>query len=169
MTRSIALAGVAGVVALATLTAGCAGAVGFVNNAKTVEGFEGPARAKGMKFEPLAAVPLAGRCDGLDDRVMRARVWTIEPGGVIPVHTHRNRPAFVYALSGSVLEYRNTLDEPHRLNAGELSAEGLGVVHYWRNDGDVPAHLYAVDLYQDKNHPPKAEMPDDAVVGDESM
>ncbi len=154
---------------MAVAAAGCSTVGGYVTNAKTIEGFEGPARSKSIGFDPLTAFSLAGRANGLDDRVMRARLWTIDPGGVVPIHTHRNRPAFVYVLSGSVLEYRNTLAEPHRVNAGELSAEGLGVVHYWRNDGDVPAHLYAVDLYQDTSRSFKDAMPEGAIFDKEDM
>jgi len=138
---------------------------------RVVEGFEGPANGVGIGFRAIDAMALNGRVDGLDDRIMRTRVWTVEPGGVVPVHTHRNRPAFVYVLAGSILEFRNTLDAPHRVNAGDLSAEGLGVVHYWRNDGSVPAILLAIDLFQDPNYTPAPmeDMPDDTLTSSESM
>lgn len=116
---------------------------------RVVEGFEGPSRARGVGFRAIEELALDGIVEGLDNRIMRTRVWTVNPGGVVPIHTHRNRPAFVYVLAGSILEFRNTLEHAERANAGDLSAEGLGVVHYWRNDGAVPAVLFAVDLFED--------------------
>lgn len=155
--------------ALMMVVAAPAGAQDDAEPTRVVEGFEGPSQAKDIGFRAIGNLALNGRVPGLEDRVMRTRVWTIQPGGVVPIHTHRNRPAFVYVLAGSIEEYRNTLPGPKRANAGDLSAEGLGIVHYWRNDGEVPAILFAVDLFQDPNFEPLEEMPSDMTMDEERM
>lgn len=39
------------------------------------------------------------------DRLMRLRRLDVFPGGVIPVHSHENRPAIFFVLSGSITIY----------------------------------------------------------------
>ncbi|MEM9223244.1 MAG: cupin domain-containing protein [Pseudomonadota bacterium] len=139
---------------------------------RVVEGFEGPAQPKNISFDAIGSLALNGRVPGLDARVLRSRVWTIEPGGVVPIHSHTNRPAFVYVLSGSLVEFRNTIPDGKRTNAGDLSAEGLGIVHYWRNDGKVPAILFAVDLFEDsklKDLTPKSNVSSSEATPGERM
>lgn len=110
--------------------------------------FEGPTKPVGISAKPLGDVDLTGELPGLDKRHLRARFWTMEPGGIVPVHSHANRPAYVYVLQGQVTEHRSDSDQPHVFEAGALSVEAGGVVHWWENTGDTEVQMIAVDIYE---------------------
>jgi len=117
-----------------------------MGDTKTVEGFEGPSEPKGISFQEIGNIDLSNEIPGLDGRKMRARFWTIEPGGVVPVHSHADRPAHIYVVSGTIVEHASDKDEPVTYGPGDISVEANGVVHWWINEGDVPVELMAVDI-----------------------
>ena len=39
---------------------------------------------------------------GIDDRKFRMRKLTIEPGGIVPWHSHGDRPAIIYVVKGEI-------------------------------------------------------------------
>lgn len=43
---------------------------------------------------------------GLPGRNLRMRRLVIEPGGVVPLHSHSERPANIYVVKGEITEYR---------------------------------------------------------------
>ncbi len=108
--------------------------------------FDGPRKPVGISAVTLGAADLTGELEGLDARQLRARLWTMEPDGIVPVHTHVDRPAYVYVLEGEVTEHRSDDDKPHVYKAGDLSIEAGGVVHWWKNTGGTPVKLLAIDI-----------------------
>ena len=76
---------------------------------------------------------------------MRARVVTLDPGGVIAVHQHDSRPAVAYLLEGEVTEMRGR-DEAITYGAGQVAFEQSGLVHWWENRSDAPATVLVVDI-----------------------
>lgn len=112
----------------------------------TVEGFEGPSEPKGISFKEIGNIDLSAEIPGLEGRNLRARFWTIEPGGIVPVHSHADRPAHIYVVSGTIIEHASDKDEPITYGPGDISVEDEGVVHWWINEGDVPVELMAVDI-----------------------
>ena len=113
--------------------------------------FEGPTSPRGIAFETLGSIDLAGEFPDVEemaDRDLRVRYWTIQPGGIVPVHSHDNRPAILYVLSGEILEHRSDDDQPHVHSAGDVSLEGAGVQHWWENTSDQVVELLAVDIVQ---------------------
>ena len=112
--------------------------------------FTGPAKPKGISTKTLGEADLTGELSGLDARQLRARLWIMEPNGIVPVHSHVDRPAYAYVLEGEVTEHRSDDEHPHVYSAGSLSVEDGGVVHWWENTGGTTVKLIAVDLFHKK-------------------
>src|SRR5947209_5161974 len=53
----------------------------------------GETMPRGVTDSVLGAVPLGKEIKGLDDRELRLRRLTVQPGGVVPWHSHADRPA----------------------------------------------------------------------------
>lgn len=134
----------AGILILGFTVGGCE----FVTNSKSIDGFSGPARSSGIKAEELTAIDLAGQIEGLEGRRLRTRYWTIKPGGVVPLHSHVDRPATIYVVQGSIYEYRSDQAEPVLHEAGGISIEA-NVNHWWKNTSDEVCILVATDIVND--------------------
>jgi quercetin dioxygenase-like cupin family protein len=88
---------------------------------------------------------------GVKDRKFRMRKLTIEPGGVVPWHSHGERPAIIYIVEGQIEEYASNCAVPIVHKAGEVVAETKGVSHWWKNLGDKTVVLLSADLLKDPN------------------
>ncbi|MES0864240.1 cupin domain-containing protein [Ruegeria sp. SCPT10] len=119
----------------------------FLPSPAYAEEFSGPTKPKGITSKALGKASLTDELPGLENKNLRARFWTMEPGGIVPVHSHVDRPAFVYVVQGEVTEHRSDSEEPHVYQAGDLSTEDGGVVHWWENTGDIEVHLIAFDMF----------------------
>jgi quercetin dioxygenase-like cupin family protein len=115
---------------------------------------KGETQPKGVTDTVLASIDLSKEKVNLADRQMRIRRLVVEPGGVVPWHSHEDRPALIYIVSGSILEYSSNCSVPIEHKAGEVSVEKLGVQHWWKNTGKTPAVLLSSDVFHDE---PKAD------------
>jgi quercetin dioxygenase-like cupin family protein len=88
---------------------------------------------------------------GIADRTFRMRKLTIEPGGVVPWHSHGERPAIIYIVEGQIEEYASNCAVPLVHKAGDVVAETKGVAHWWKNTGDKTVVLLSADLLKDPN------------------
>ena len=88
---------------------------------------------------------------GIDDRKFRMRKLTIEPGGIVPWHSHGDRPAIIYVVEGEIHEYASNCGKPILHKAGEVVAETKEVSHWWKNLGDTTVVLLSADLLKDAN------------------
>jgi quercetin dioxygenase-like cupin family protein len=79
--------------------------------------------------------------------MLRTRRLVIQPGGIVPLHSHRDRPALIYTLSGSITEYSSACSVPIQHKAGDISREAEGLSHYWVNHGKVPAVVLSSDVF----------------------
>lgn len=77
---------------------------------------------------------------------LRLRKLVVQPGGIVPLHSHEGRPALILTASGSITEYRNSCARPILHKAGEVAEERNGYSHYWVNTGKVPTVLYSSDV-----------------------
>jgi len=84
---------------------------------------------------------------GVDGRQLRTRRLVVQPGGIVPLHSHKDRPALIYTLSGSITEYSSTCSVPIEHKAGDISREADGLSHYWVNHGKVPTVLLSSDVF----------------------
>jgi quercetin dioxygenase-like cupin family protein len=83
---------------------------------------------------------------GVAGRDLRMRRLVVQPGGVVPYHSHAGRPALIITISGEITEYRSSCAVPITHHAGELAREADGIGHYWINNGKVPAVLLSADV-----------------------
>ena len=82
-------------------------------------------------------------------RSLRLRKLVLQPGGIVPMHSHVDRPARILTHSGSVTEYRSNCLVPIVHRAGEVSNEAGGISHWWKNTGKTVAVLYSSDVHND--------------------
>src|SRR4029079_7986943 len=60
-----------------------------------------PSGNKGLKASKTQTLDLGTEIEGMANRQLRFRMLTIEPGGYIGIHGHKDRPAAVYFLQGA--------------------------------------------------------------------
>jgi quercetin dioxygenase-like cupin family protein len=103
--------------------------------------------AKGVTDVVRASTDLATEPAAVKGRVFRLRELNIEPGGVVPWHSHNERPAMIYIVSGEVVEYASSCAVPITHRAGDVAPEKNGTSHWWKNTGATKAVLISVDLF----------------------
>ena len=108
----------------------------------------GASEPQGVRDTVLGAIDLAREPVGIDDRLFRLRRLAIEPGGVVPWHSHDDRPALIYVAIGQVTEYASDCAVPILHFPGQVSVERHGRSHWWKNTGDSTAVLLSADLLQ---------------------
>ena len=86
---------------------------------------------------------------GIKDRNLRMRKLVVEPGGVVPWHSHAERPAIIYIIEGEINEYASNCAVPIVHKAGDVVAETNGISHWWKNLGDKTVVLLSADLLKD--------------------
>ena len=110
----------------------------------------GPTEPKGVTDTVLAAIDLAKEKVQLNDHQFRMRRLEIQPGGVVPWHSHADRPALIYVVSGEITEYASTCAIPLLHKAGEVSVDA-GRSHWWKNTGKTPVVLISSDILHDSH------------------
>jgi quercetin dioxygenase-like cupin family protein len=100
---------------------------------------------KDVTDDVLGSIDL-GQQIGVAGRDLRLRKLVVQPGGVVPFHSHDGRPALIITVSGEITEHRTSCAVPIVHKAGELSRETNEIGHYWVNHGKVPAVLYSADV-----------------------
>jgi quercetin dioxygenase-like cupin family protein len=88
---------------------------------------------------------------GIKDRTFRMRKLVVEPNGIVPWHSHGERPAIIYIIEGQIEEYASNCAVPIVHKAGEVVAETKGISHWWKNLGDKTVVLLSADLLKDPN------------------
>jgi quercetin dioxygenase-like cupin family protein len=107
--------------------------------------------AKGVTDNVLAAINLAEEPGNIEHRMLRLRKLTVAPGGVVPWHSHVDRPAIIYIVSGEVTEYASNCAVPILHKSGEVARETHVTAHWWKNTGKETAVLLSADLLHDAN------------------
>lgn len=79
-------------------------------------------------------------------RTMRLRKLVLQPGGVVPNHSHNERPANIYVVDGQVTEYRSTCTVPIEHKTGDVAVEAGNLSHWWRNNSNKPVTLISADI-----------------------
>jgi quercetin dioxygenase-like cupin family protein len=142
-----------------TMAAAVAGAMSFAAAANAGECPADHRRPDGSGQKPGATAPkdvtdvviattdLAKEKVALKDRLFRARRLDIKPGGVVPWHSHDNRPAMIYVLKGTIVEYASTCAVPIVHQPGDISPERIGTSHWWKNTGKETVVLIVSDIF----------------------
>jgi quercetin dioxygenase-like cupin family protein len=108
----------------------------------------GPTEPKDVTDTVLAAIDLSTETVGLADHQFRMRRLVIQPGGIVPWHSHADRPALIYVVSGEVTEYASTCAIPLVHKAGDVSVDA-GRSHWWKNTSVKPVILISSDILHD--------------------
>jgi quercetin dioxygenase-like cupin family protein len=106
--------------------------------------------ATGVTDTVLASIDLAKEPVKLNDHLQRVRKLVIQPGGVVPWHSHTDRPALIYIIEGEIVEYASNCSVPILHKAGDVRAEVQGTSHWWKNLGDKTVTLLSFDILHDK-------------------
>ena len=77
----------------------------------------------GVTDVTLGAINLEKQPANIKDRELRFRKLTIEPGGIVPWHSHDDRPALIFVQQGEIVEYASNCAEPIVHKAGEIRPE----------------------------------------------
>jgi quercetin dioxygenase-like cupin family protein len=99
----------------------------------------------------LAQIDLAGEKIALNGHLMRVRKLEIQPGGIVPWHSHGDRPALIYVQSGEIYEHASNCAVPILHKAGEVARETHATSHWWKNEGTAPVVLLSFDIQHDPN------------------
>jgi quercetin dioxygenase-like cupin family protein len=105
----------------------------------------------GVTDTTLGSINLENEPAKLKGRELRFRKLVIEPGGIVPWHSHDDRPALIYVAQGEVVEYASNCSEPIVHKAGEIRAERHGTAHWWKNLKDTTVVLFVGDVRHDRD------------------
>ena len=103
----------------------------------------------GVTDTVLAQIDLAKESIAAEDRDFRLRRLVIEPGGIVPWHSHAERPALIYVVSGEIVENASNCAVPILHKAGEVARETHATAHWWQNKGNAAVTLLSFDIVSD--------------------
>jgi quercetin dioxygenase-like cupin family protein len=110
----------------------------------------GATAPEGVTDMLLGAIPLADEIEGMEGRNLRTRLLEVQPGGVVPWHSHKDRPALIYVLRGTITEYSDACAVPIEHTIGTISVESNGRSHWWKNNSDGVVRLLSSDIQHDQ-------------------
>jgi quercetin dioxygenase-like cupin family protein len=105
----------------------------------------------GVTDTTLGSIDLEKQPANIRGRELRFRKLTIEPGGIVPWHSHDDRPALIFVQQGEIVEYASNCSEPIVHKAGDIRPEVFGTSHWWKNLGKETVILYVGDVRKDPN------------------
>jgi len=107
----------------------------------------GPTAPRDVTDVVRATTDLAKEPVGVQGRQFRLRQLDMKPGAIVPWHSHDNRPAMIYVVTGEVIEYASSCAVPIVHRAGDVAPEKKGTSHWWENKTGTPAVLISVDIF----------------------
>jgi len=106
---------------------------------------------KGVTDNVLSMIDLSKEKVALPGHLMRVRRLEVQPGGIVPWHSHAERPALIYVVSGEIFENASNCAVPILHKAGEVARETDATSHWWQNTGKAPVTLLSFDIVADPN------------------
>jgi quercetin dioxygenase-like cupin family protein len=106
-----------------------------------------PAENKGLKAVELRSNELSSEIDSVQGRKLRLRLLTLEPGGVVGLHSHKGRPTVLHVIKGTLVSHPQGKPEVI-LRPGDGLAEGKDSNHWVQNTGSEPAEFITVDVFK---------------------
>lgn len=98
----------------------------------------------------IASIDLNEEAPHLKDHKFRLRKLVVKPGGVVAWHSHGERPAIIYIVSGTIVEYASTCSVPIIHKSGDVARETHTTAHWWKNKSKKPVVLLSTDILHDK-------------------
>lgn len=141
-------------VGMVSLSAATAMAGTCPANKVTADGQKAGATAhKDVTDTVIASIDLSKEAPALKEHKFRMRRLVVQPGGVVAWHSHKERPAIIYVVSGSIVEYSSTCAVPIVHKAGDVAQETHTTAHWWKNTTKKPVVLLSSDILHDKADP----------------
>jgi quercetin dioxygenase-like cupin family protein len=109
-----------------------------------------PTAPVGVAENELSSIDLSKENVRLDQRRLRFRHMEIQPGGIVPLHSHADRPALIMVNAGQIYENSSKCLVPILHKAGDISREFLGTQHWWKNEGSATVVLTIADIVNDR-------------------
>jgi len=109
------------------------------------------AAAKGVTDTVLTSIDVSKEPAKIAGRQFRLRRLEIHPGGIVPYHSHGDRPAIIYIVQGEIYEYASTCAVPILHKAGDVAREMHTTSHWWQNKSSQTVVLLSADLLHDAN------------------
>ena len=106
---------------------------------------------KGVTDNVLSMIDLSKEKVAVAGHLMRVRRLEVQPGGIVPWHSHAERPALIYVVSGEIYENASNCAVPILHKAGEVARETHATSHWWKNEGTAPVVLLSFDIQHDPN------------------
>lgn len=106
---------------------------------------------KGVTDMVLSTIDLSKEKVALSGQTMRVRKLEIQPGGIVPWHSHAERPALIYVIAGEIVENASNCAVPIVHKAGEVARETHATSHWWQNKGNATVTLLSFDIMGDPN------------------
>jgi quercetin dioxygenase-like cupin family protein len=106
----------------------------------------GETKPVGVTDDVLSAIDLSSKGEAFKGHMLRLRKLVVQPGGVVPWHSHEARPANITVVEGSITEYRSNCKVPILHRAGDTIGEFGSFSHWWKNTTKKRAVLYSADL-----------------------
>lgn len=108
-----------------------------------------PTETKGVKAPIIASLDLGPEIEGMQGRQLRMRLFTVEPGGVVAAHSHKDRPTVVYVLQGTLTYvFHKEGDRVKEYREGDAWPEGKNFEHWAENRGAKPVVVIGVDIFK---------------------
>jgi quercetin dioxygenase-like cupin family protein len=100
----------------------------------------------------LSTIDLSKEKVAITGHMMRVRRLEVQPGGIVPWHSHAERPALIYVVSGEIVENASNCAVPIVHKAGEVARETHATAHWWQNNGKTTVTLLSFDIAADPNN-----------------
>lgn len=110
----------------------------------------GTTASKDVTDTVIASIDLNDEAPHLKDTKFRLRKLVIQPGGIVAWHSHAERPAIIYIVSGTIEEYASTCSVPIVHKSGDVARETHTTAHWWQNKTSEPVVLLSSDILHDK-------------------
>jgi quercetin dioxygenase-like cupin family protein len=107
-----------------------------------------PTKPVGVTDTVLEQIDLSKEMVKLDGHHMRIRRLEIQPGGIVPLHDHGDRPALIYIVSGEITEFASDCKTGIVHKAGDTSRDA-DLKHWWKNTGKKKVVLISADILHD--------------------
>ena len=105
----------------------------------------------GVTDVTLGSIDLSKQPAHIEGRELRFRKLTIEPGGIVPWHSHDDRPALIYVQQGEIIEYASNCAVPIVHKAADVARETSATSHWWKNTGHNTVTLLSADVLHDEH------------------
>jgi quercetin dioxygenase-like cupin family protein len=133
----------------AMLAAGAASANGCPANEMGKNALSNaPTKPVGVTDVVLEKIDLAQQMVKHADHQLRIRRLEVQPGGIVPLHDHADRPALIYIVSGEITEFASDCKTGIVHKAGETSRDA-DLKHWWKNMSKKPVVLISADILHD--------------------